>query len=437
MSLGCPKNLIDSERALALLVERGALICQQPQDADTIIINTCGFIESAKTEAIDAILEAAQLKQAGICKQILVGGCFSQRYLLKLPRLLPEVDAFFSLLDNREAHRLADYAFNGKTQAKAAAPETPAPLHSALRLLLTPSHYAYLRIAEGCDNRCSYCAVPDIRGPLRSKPPEEILHEARQLAEVGVRELNIVAQDTTAYGDDLGGKPGLANLLGQLCQVKGISWIRLLYAHPAHITDDLISVMAEEEEICNYIDLPIQHTSDRILRKMGRKVTSARIKEIIHKLREKIPDLAIRTSLIVGFPGEDEQDFQQLLKFVKWARFDRLGVFTYSREEGTPAYELSGQVPKRVSQCRRKALYQIQQRIVARKQADLLEKVLPVLLDLQLPDRPSLFLARSYAHAPEVDGGIYIWAPGHAPGDFVGARIAKVKDYDLIASLDE
>ncbi len=434
ISLGCPKNLVDSERALARLVARGALICADPADADTIIVSTCGFIEPAKTEAIDVILVASRYRMEGACRKLLVAGCLSQRYAEELPTLLPEVDHIFGVLDERETKRLADYVFKGGADHGPAALVSSSGLHEAPRLLLTPSHYAYLRIAEGCNNRCSYCAVPDIRGPLRSKPSREVVHEATQLAKMGVKELNLVAQDTTAYGSDLPRSPRLAALLKKLCQVKDISWVRLLYAHPAHVTDELVGVIAQEEKICNYVDLPIQHISSRILKKMGRQVSASQVKELIQKMRDAIPELVMRTSIIVGFPGERDKDFQELLEFLKRVRFERLGAFAYSREGGTPAYDFSDQVPEKTKKVRLKAVYQLQKEIVASHQAEMMGKVLPVLLEREL-DEPARFFARSAAHAPEVDGGIYLTAPGHRPGDFVTARITEVRGYDLGASL--
>lgn len=349
INLGCPKNLVDAEEILGRVAGSGSTICQYPEDAEVLIINTCGFIDDSKKESIDTIFKMAKLKEDARCKKLIVTGCLAQRYPQELQKQIPEIDHVVGLKD---FEKLTDLSGSDHKRKLASSAQCNDDWRNRIRL--TPRHYAYLRISDGCDNRCTYCAIPGIRGRFHSRTIENILEEAQQMAYEGVKEINVISQDTTSYGIDLYGKQQLHVLLEKLSRVEGVEWIRILYTHPRHFYPELIHVIGRSDKICKYIDLPIQHMNDAILKEMGRGVTHAHIENLIGDLRSHIPQLFLRTSVIVGFPGETEKHFTELLKFVKSTKFERLGVFTYSKEEGTPAASFKKQIPKEVKEQRLK-----------------------------------------------------------------------------------
>ena len=428
LTLGCSKNLVDSEQIASLLARSGVEVVHSIDGADVAVINTCGFIESAKEEAIDLILDVVAHKARGGLRGLIVTGCLSQRYGEELTKLLPEADAVLGI-DPEGAARLALKTLGRPLE------RLPEPVMRRSRRL-TPPAWSYLCIAHGCANCCAYCAIPLIRGPLRSRPVRELLEEARYLAEQGVRELNIIAQDTANYGADTAGAPQLHALLRELCRVDGLVWVRLLYAHPAHVYDELVDVIAEGGKVCPYVDLPLQHVNDRILERMGRKVTRAQIERLLQKLRERIPGVTLRTTFIAGFPGETEGEFEELLGFVEEARFDRVGCFAYSEEEGTPAAGLPGQVPRHVREERRAALMAAQQRIAFELAAARVGEEAVVLMEERPAGEDSLPPARSQREAPEVDPVIYVAGePAPQAGQFAHVRIVGSAGYDCIAEL--
>jgi len=417
-SLGCAKNLVDSERLLARLATAGGLVGAAEEDADVIIVNTCGFIGPAIAESLETIRDYAARKSAS--QKLLVMGCLVERDIEEIGAEVPEVDGVFGL--GRHDEIVAACGLNAE-------PEDGA------RLLLTSRHTAYLRISDGCDNRCSYCTIPAIRGPFRSRPADEIVSEARQLVELGVRELNVIGQDTTSYGMDLDGSVGIAGLLGRLAGIPELRWLRLLYTHPAYFTDGLIEAYASIGVLCRYVDLPLQHASDGILRRMGRHATQAESVRLIERLRERVPDVAIRTTFIVGFPGETRAQFDELVDLVERLRFDHVGVFRYSNEAGTAAAKMPEQVSERTKAKREKALMLAQQWIALEKNRSMLGKVVEVLID-QPTDEPGLWIGRTRTQAPDVDSVTFVHAGeagAIAPGDFVAAQIVDVAGYDLIA----
>jgi len=433
VSLGCAKNEVDAERMLGAAAEGEWIICGDPVDADVVVVNTCGFIAAAKSESIRAIQEALALKRAGQCRAVIVAGCLAQRYGRELSHEFPEVDAWVGVADPREVPHLAHLLLEKP-------PEAPIVLIEDLptrfgdegpRLRITPKHYAYLRIAEGCDNRCSYCAIPLIRGPLRSKPLEVCLQEARQLAADGCRELILIAQDTTNYGLDLYGRRSLPMLLDQLAGIDEIHWLRLLYAHPAHLDDAVIEAVASQSKLCHYVDIPIQHASDPVLKRMGRGTTRQAIAGLIARLRSRMPDVALRTTVLVGYPGETEADFAALVEFIDAAEFDRLGAFTYSDEEGTRAALEEASVPEEVRAARYAEVMRRQQAIAFRKAAARVGTEVEVVLDAPLGG--SQWAARSYAEAPDVDGVIRVASRRLAAGEFLRVEITKADGYDLEA----
>ena len=425
ISLGCPKNLVDSERMLGLLERNGYVPTEEAEEADVVIVNTCGFIAPAKEESIDTVFEAARLKKEGRCKALIVAGCLAQRYGAILRRELPEADAILRLEDVERIAAHCDRLLGHRR-----------PICSnGGRHLLTPQHSAYLRIADGCDNRCTYCAIPLIRGPCRSQPMEALLAEARALCEQGVRELNLIAQDTTQYGVDLYGELRLVELMDALSEIGALQWIRLLYAHPAHFSQDLIDGIARNEKVCRYVDLPLQHISDPLLYAMNRKVTGDHIRSLIRRLRSDVPGIALRTSLIVGFPGETDTHFEELLDFVVEARFERLGAFVYSREEGTPAAAFEGQVPDEVKQERLDRLMMQQQEIVWETHRAWIGKRVQVLVDRPGEEAPIRWVGRTAWDAPEVDGSVLITEGDALPGDFVHVVIADAEAYDVFGTI--
>jgi len=428
LTLGCAKNVVDSEQIASLLERAGVEVGHRVSGSDVVIVNTCGFIDPAKEESIGVILEAAGLKGPEGPRALIVTGCLSERYGQELARLLPEADSIIGI-DPAGAARAALRAIG--------LPVGSLPSGAVLRSRrLTPAAWGYLRISHGCDNRCAYCAIPLIRGPLRSVPPAELLDEARYLADQGVRELNVIAQDTTAYGVDLEGRPTVHLLLRELCRIEPLRWIRLLYSHPAHVYEELIDVMAAEGKVCAYVDVPLQHVSDPVLERMGRGTTRARVERLVRTLRERIPGVTLRTTFLTGFPGETDEDFDELMQFVRDVRFDRVGCFPYSCEEGTPAADLPGQVPPQVARERRDALMAAQQSIAFALAADRVGSRELVLMEEGAPSDDGLRPARSRAEAPDVDPLILVGGEDvPAPGEFVEVEIVGSSGYDCTARL--
>jgi len=430
VSLGCPKNQINTEIMLSKLVEAGYTIVAEDIEADVVVINTCAFIQSAKQEAIDNILDVAWLKQNRDLKGIVVAGCLPERYRDEIFKSLPEVDAVIGTGSLDNICQAVEAAYNHKKYIS-----LDDPCCQKLggdRVLTTPEYMAYIQIAEGCDNRCSYCVIPDIRGRFRSRPLCDIIEEARDLAGLGVKELVVVAQDTTRYGEDIFGTYALDAVLDELSQIDGIEWIRVLYCYPDRITDALIDTIANNPKVCKYIDMPIQHISDKVLNAMNRRDTAAGIKDTILRLRAKVPDIIIRSTLIVGFPGETKEDFEQLHQFVNEIKFDRLGVFKYSREENTPAYSMEHQVAEKTKQRRMDILMTEQDRIHNERNSRFVGTTQKVLCE-GYDQVAECFYGRSYADAPDIDGKIYFTSPKKvSDGDFVNVAITELMDYDLL-----
>jgi len=430
-SLGCPKNEVDGERMESLLSERGYKITEDQNQADILILNTCGFIQSAKEESIEEIFNLISLKNQDRTKKIILCGCLAQRYPEELWSKIPELDALFGISEIDKIDSVCCAVLKGEKIFRVSPPEKNNGVKKIKRTT-QKRPYAYIKIADGCDNRCSYCAIPMIRGGFVSKRIEDILEEASQLAENGTKEIDLVAQDTTLYGIDLYGEKRLPQLLSSLSQIPKLKWIRLLYTHPAHLSDELIDQIASNPKVCDYVDLPLQHISDEILTRMNRQVTRKKVEQLIFKLRDKIPDLTLRTSFIVGFPGERKKHFEELLKFVEETRFDKLGAFPYSREEGTKAYSFGGQLSSKVKHERLDQLMLTQQRIVFEKNQTKIGKTFTVLIDAKSEDGNGYFLGRSSADAPEVDGVILVKGNHIKIGEFVKAKIVDCCDYDLL-----
>lgn len=434
ISLGCDKNLTNSEEMLALLTGSGHEIVDAEEDAEIIVINTCCFIHDAKEESIENILEMAEYKKAGTCKVLIVTGCMAQRYKEEIIQEIPEVDAVLGTSSYRDILKAVDEACAGR-HFEEYRDINELPEDSGRPILTTGGHYGYLKIAEGCDKHCTYCIIPSLRGKFRSVPEERLLAQAEYMAEQGVKELILVAQETTVYGTDIYGKKTLHILLKKLCQIKGIRWIRVLYCYPEEIYDELIQVMKEEKKICHYLDLPIQHASDKILKRMGRRTTRAQLTEIVEKLRREIPDIVLRTTLITGFPGETEEDHQELMEFVDEMEFDRLGAFTYSPEEGTPAEKMADQVPEELKEERRDQLMELQQEISLEKGNDRIGQELMVMIEGKVSGE-SAYIARTYGDAPKVDGYLFVQTGELLmTGDFAKVRVTGALEYDLIGEL--
>lgn len=438
VSLGCPKNLVDSETMLGLIHEENYEITNDPSEAEIIIVNTCGFIESAKEESINTILQMAEYKKAGSCKYIIVTGCLSQRYAEELFNELPEADAIAGVEVYDEIGSIIKRVMNGerfimlersKPDVIYTSKETFLP-----RILTTPSYTAYLKIAEGCDNCCSYCAIPKIRGPYRSKPMEQVLKEAKALADNGVKELIVVAQDTTRYGEDLpGGKLLLADLLKELNKIESLKWIRVMYCYPNNFTDELIETFASLDKVCKYVDLPLQHASNRLLASMNRYDTREEVETLLAKLRKRIPGIVIRTTFIVGFPGETDADFEELKEFVEQQRFENAGVFAYSQEEGTVAGAMPNQIPDEIKQERYHELMALQAQISEEIHKDTEGQTLEVLVEGIEEDGSGLHYGRSYREAPDIDGLVFIENPGDIkPGCFVKVNILQGFTYESV-----
>ena len=431
VSLGCPKNQLDTEVMLHELYSAGYEIVSEEIEADVIVINTCGFIESAKQEAIDNILDIAWLKENRDLKAIIVTGCLAERYRDEIFTQLPEVDAILGVGSIHNIVKAVEAVTQGKKYSSYE--DKNSVKLGGERIITTPEYYAYLKVAEGCDNRCSYCAIPSIRGSFRSRPMEDIVAEAKTLEEIGVKELVIVAQDTTRYGLDLYGEYKLAELLTRITEATSIPWVRVLYCYPDKITDELIEVFASNERVLKYIDLPIQHISDNMLRAMNRHGDGKMIREVVKKLRERVAGIVIRTTVIVGFPGETDGDFTELCEFAKEARFDRLGAFTFSREEGTAAYDMEDQIDEQVKQDRYDIIMRTQGEITEEQNAAMIGRVVEVLTEAYDPVSEAYY-GRSAADAPEIDGKVYFNAPKGSvtDGEFVKVKITEAVDYDLV-----
>ncbi len=437
VSLGCDKNTVDSEIMIELLTEKGYEIVKEDDQAEVIIVNTCGFIQDAKEESIQTLIEMGEYKQNGNLKALIAAGCLAERYAKEIFSELPEVDAVVGTGSYEEIVDVVEELLAGKKQVRRLLDASKRDLGYRRRILTTPGYYGYVKIAEGCDNRCTYCVIPRLRGVFRSRRPEDILREVRDMAEEGVRELMIVAQDITKYGKDWDGKSHLPELLRQIAAVEGIHWIRLLYCYPEDITEELVQTIAEEPKIVHYVDMPIQHCADGVLRRMGRHHTKARLLEVIGKLREAVPDIALRTTLIAGFPGETEADFQELCDFVREVRFDRLGVFAYSQEEDTPAAKMPDQVPEEEKERRKDILMELQQKISSEKSQEAVGCRMEVMIEGQIPGEGEgeelVYSARTYRDAPEIDGFLFLTSSAsYMSGDFTQAEVVGAFEYDLM-----
>lgn len=435
VSLGCPKNLVDSERMLGLLQLDGYSLVSEPDGTDFVVVNTCGFIERARTESFAAIDEMLELKKQGRTKGVIVSGCLAERQKEQLLEDRPGIDCLVGVFGREQITQVADRLLGDlEEQRNVFQPAPIRALSDTERLRITPRHFAYLKISEGCDRLCTFCAIPKMRGKHATKPMEEVLKEAHQLAADGVKELVIVAQDTTYYGMDLYGEPRLAELLREVEKVEGIQWIRLMYFYPMYITDELIDVIAQSKKIVPYIDMPLQHINDTMLRRMSRRVTRAQTEEQIAKLRERIPNLTIRTTFITGFPGETQEQFEELREFLVEQKFERMGVFTYSFEPDTPAALLPDHLSEEVKSERHEALMAVQQEIAFAWNEAQIDKVMPVILDQPVEGEKNVWTGRTMADAPDVDGLVFV--TGHKyrlnAGDIVDVQIVAAKEYDLI-----
>ena len=434
ISLGCDKNLVDTEVMLGLLASRGYEMTDDETQADIIVINTCCFIHDAKEESIQNILEMAEYKKTGQVKALIVTGCLAERYRQEIIDEIPEVDEVLGTTAYDQILDAVDAALEGRHSVILSDPDA-LPLPDTKRLVTTGGHFAYLKIAEGCDKHCTYCIIPKIRGNFRSVPMERLLKEAEELAEQGVKELILVAQETTLYGEDLYGEKSLHKLVKELCKISGIRWIRILYCYPEEITDELIQVMKEEPKVCHYLDLPIQHANDTILKRMGRRTSKQELIDIVGRLRREIPDICLRTTLITGFPGETEEQHEELMDFVDEMEFDRLGVFTYSPEEDTPAASMPDQIDEEVKEERHAELMELQQDIAFDNAQDMVGREVLVMIEGKVADE-NAYVGRTYRDAPNVDGLIFINTDEELlSGDFARVKVTGAVDYDLIGEL--
>lgn len=436
ISLGCDKNLVDSEVMLGMLTGKGYEITDDENEADVVVVNTCCFIGDAKEESIHNILEMAELRKAGDIKALIVTGCLAQRYKEEVQTEIPEVDAIIgttaidAIVETLE-DVLAGQGHNHIEDINRT------PVYDKSRIVTTGGHYAYLKIAEGCDKRCSYCIIPKVRGNYRSIPMESLLAEARKLVEFGAKELILVAQETTLYGKDLYGEKSLPRLLHELCKIDGLYWIRILYCYPEEITDELIETIRTEEKVCHYLDIPSQHASDNILKRMGRRTNQAELRDMIARLRERIPDICLRTTLITGFPGETQEDHEELMAFVDEMEFDRLGVFTYSAEEDTPAAEFEDQIEEEIKKDRQAEIMELQQEIAFEKAENAVGRTVLAMIEGRLPNE-NAYAARTYMDAPNVDGLVFVQTSRELmTGDFVKVKITGSYEYDLIGEIVE
>lgn len=436
ISLGCDKNLVDSEEMLGLLNSRGYTFTDDETEADVIIINTCCFINDAKEESVQTILEMAEYKKTGKCKALIVTGCMAQRYKQEILDEVSEVDQVLGTTAYEKIVEAVDEALAGSRGVEEK-PLSYLPQTDAKRMVTTGGHYAYLKIAEGCNKCCTYCIIPKLRGRYRSVPMERLIEQAKELAVQGVKELILVAQETTVYGVDLYGKKSLHLLLEQLCRISGLRWIRILYCYPEEIYEDLIQTMKREEKICHYLDLPIQHASDAVLRRMGRRTTRADLEQIVTHLREEIPDIVLRTTLIAGFPGETEEQHQEVMEFIDEMEFDRLGVFTYSQEEDTPAASMPDQIDEETKLNWQEELMELQQEIAFDRAEERTGSVVTAMIEGKVADEDA-YVARTYGDAPNVDGLLFVQTTEELnSGDFVRVRITGAVEYDLIGELTE
>jgi len=434
ISLGCDKNLVDTEMMLGLLNRDGHTFTNDEQEAEIILVNTCCFIGDAKEESVNTILEMAELKQTGKCRALIVCGCLAQRYKQEIIDEIPEVDGILGTTTYDEISKVLDQALEGEKASVFHDLDT-LPQVDAERVITTGGFYAFLKIAEGCDKHCTYCIIPSLRGKYRSVPMDQLVKEAEGLAKRGVRELILVAQETTLYGMDLYGEKSLPRLLKKLAAIFGICWIRIQYCYPEEITEELIDTIQNEEKVCRYLDIPIQHASDRILRKMGRQTNQEQLRQMIGMLRRKIPDIALRTTMITGFPGERDKDHDELLDFINEMEFERLGVFTYSREEDTPAASFPDQVPQEIKEARRDEIMALQQEITFEKSMDMVGRILDVMIEGKVADEPA-YVGRTYMDAPDVDGYIFVNSPELLmSGDFVKVKVTGSAEYDLIGEV--
>lgn len=436
VSLGCDKNLVDSEMMLGMLAQRGHSFTDDETEAEAVVVNTCCFIGDAKEESVNTLLQMAELKKEGQIQVLIAAGCLAQRYREEIQQEIPEVDEIIGTMAIDSIADAIDEVMAGRRENHI--PEADAAIvYGKKRSVTTGGHYAYLKIAEGCDKRCTYCIIPKVRGGYRSVPMEALVKEAEELAEGGVRELILVAQETTVYGKDLYGRKALPELLEKLCRIPGLYWIRLLYCYPEEITPELIDCIRREPKICHYLDMPIQHAADGILKKMGRRTNQEELRECIAQIREAIPDICLRTTLISGFPGETQEDFEELYNFVDEMEFDRLGVFPYSREEGTPAAEMPDQVPQEIKESRRDELMELQQEIAFEKAESMKGRTILAMIEGKVEDE-NAYVARTYMDAPGVDGLLFINTSRQLlTGDFVRARVTGSYEYDLIGELED
>lgn len=434
ISLGCDKNLVDTEMMLGLLGREGYSFTDDEAEADIVVVNTCCFIGDAKEESINTLLEMAELKDAGQIQALIAAGCLAQRYREEIQKEIPQVDALVGTDGIKEIADAVREVLAGKCRNHYGKPDS-APGVPGDRVLTTGGHYAYLKIAEGCNKHCTYCIIPKVRGSYRSVPVEELVAQAGRLSEQGVRELILVAQETTLYGTDLYGRKSLPELLRELAKISGIHWIRILYCYPEEITEELIETIAQESKVCHYLDIPIQHAADGVLKRMGRRTHQEELRQQISRLRERIPDICLRTTLISGFPGETEDDFQELYRFVNEMEFDRLGVFTYSQEEDTAAAEMPDQVEEKVKEFRRDELMELQQAISFDKSENMVGKVLEVMVEGKVADE-DVYVTRTYRDAPGVDGYLFLNTSAVLmTGDFVRVLVTDYNEYDLIGEM--
>jgi len=442
ISLGCPKNLVDSEVMMGQLKQKGYEITADAAEADTLVVNTCGFIDSAKKESIEAILEAARLKTEGKATRLIVAGCLVERYRDELKAEMPEVDAFIGTSQINDILKVCDPATNGRSLPVIALGNQSATYlydESTPRVLATPSHYAFIKIAEGCDRPCAFCFIPQMRGHFRSRRFGSVVAEAHQLAEEGVKELILVAQDSSRYGEDLGKEDALAHLLRELSHTNGIEWVRVMYTYPTHISDGFLDVLAEEPKAVKYLDMPLQHASQNVLKLMKRGGNRASLERLIKRVRDRVPDIAVRTTFITGFPGETDDDFEELLAFVKAVEFDRVGVFTYSDEEGTPAYDLPNKVDPKIAKQRRARLMKAQSAISRRRNRSRVGEIVPVLFEGESNESELLWQGRMETQAPDIDGCVLIndvpedFVP--QPGKLVSVLITEAQEYDLVGRI--
>jgi ribosomal protein S12 methylthiotransferase len=433
--LGCPKNLVDSERMLGLLQLDGYRLVHEPEGTDFVIVNTCGFIERAREESFATIHEMLELKRRGATRGVIVSGCLAERDKEALLETCPGIDHLVGVFGREQVTKVADRLIGGLDEQRTVFQPAPSrPLSDRNRLRITPRHFAYLKISEGCDRLCTFCAIPKMRGKHATKPMEEVLDEARELVADGVRELNIVAQDTTYYGLDLYGRPRLAELLTELDQIEGLEWIRVMYLYPMYFTDELIEVLARSRRIVPYLDMPLQHINDTMLRRMQRRVQRAETETLLGKLRKAIQNLVLRTTFIAGFPGETDEQFAELVDFVRQQRFERLGVFTYSFEPDTPAARLPDHLSEEVKEARRAELMAAQQCVAFEWNEARVGQRLEVLLDVPVPGERDVWIGRTFADAPDVDSVVYVTGKKLRAGQFVPCEVVATQDYDLVAA---